>query len=197
MHTPECEEHCSGLWSKDLRRQHGPVPRPEGVSLTMEWEPLPWGGRKAEALQLPGGWGGRRGRGLSMRGLPGAVPRCALVALSAGVQRSDSQQGISCRASLVVQWVRVIRLLMQGTIVRSQAWEGPIRHKVTSPRALEPGFHNKGSHRTVKPDRDNWRECARSTRDASQPEINKTTFQNGYSPLNQGKTSPNVQKIDH
>ena len=51
--------------------------------MTMEWEPLRWGGRKAEALQLPGGWGGRRGRGLSMRGLPGAVPRCALVALSA------------------------------------------------------------------------------------------------------------------
>lgn len=83
MHACKCEEHCSGLSSKDLRRQHGPVPRPEGVSLTMEWEHLSWGGRKAEALQLPGGWGGRRGHGLSMRGLPGGVPRCALVPLSA------------------------------------------------------------------------------------------------------------------
>ena len=61
----------------------GLCPGRGGASLTMQWEPLRWGGRKAEALQLPGGWGGRRGRGLSMRGLPGAVPRCALVALSA------------------------------------------------------------------------------------------------------------------
>ena len=47
-------------------------------------------------------------------------------------RNENSNQKKVMRASLVVQWLR-IRLPMQGTWVRSLAWEDPTCHEATKP----------------------------------------------------------------
>ena len=47
-------------------------------------------------------------------------------------QDTDQHLKINCRASLVVQWLR-IHLPMQGTRVQALVWEDPTCHGATGP----------------------------------------------------------------
>lgn len=123
VHAFKSEEHCSGFLSKHLR-QLGSVPRLEGVALKLDGSFS--AGRGGGGVSVTRWWGGVLGcRVARGRGVP----------LRAWVQWSDFKWGVSCRTSLVVQWVRILCLLKQRT--EFSPWSGRLGSTTRETTAMQ------------------------------------------------------------